>query len=201
MFGWVRKSGLKTAAPTMDAATKVLALPNPAFADICAEGIRGEQPGANAMVVVAFKAITLLLPLCAYALEKEGKANRPEDVFRLLFNQVMSGPSDEITRRRYEARFRAIVLHELMQREQNDPSLYEVVVDLWVELAGSAQYIKPLLENNIVWSDDEKSWFKIFDTADDAVSQIVNHLVPARYRSHRKFKELGEKHNFFVVSF
>jgi hypothetical protein len=36
MFGWVRKSGLKTAAPTIDAATKVAADPEAASISVAA---------------------------------------------------------------------------------------------------------------------------------------------------------------------
>lgn len=201
MFDWFRKQASEPAKPHADGAA-MLALSNPVLVDLCVKLIRGEQPGANAMVVVAFNVLrNLFLPLGAEALNLEGKDNRPDDVFRTLFDGCMSVANDEVNRRRGEAFSRALLFHELMRREESDPALHSAVVGIWVELASSGQFLRNLLEHNIVWSDAEKSCLKDFKTDDDAVAYIVNCIVPARYRSHPTIQELGKKHNFLVLPF
>jgi hypothetical protein len=198
MFDWFRKKAREPAKPHADGAA-MLALSNPAFVDLCVKMIRGDQPGANAMVVVAFDLLRVTLPLGAHALKLEGKNNSPDDVFRTLFDHCMSGTNDVVNQRRHGAFLRALLFHDLMRREESDPTLHAAVVGIWVELASSGRFIRNLLEHNIVWSDVEKSPFRDFKTDDDVVSYIVNSIVPARYRSHRTFQELGKKHNFFVL--
>jgi hypothetical protein len=197
MFDWFRKKPPEPAKPRADASA-MLALPNPAFTDLCVKLIRGEQPGANAMVVVAFKVLHVLLPFGAEALRAEGKDNRPDDVFRLCFDNFMSETDDVVNQRRRKAFLRALLFHDLMRREGNDPALYSAVVGIWIELANSGVFLRNLLERTIVWSDDEKIYFKDFKTDDDIVDYIVNFIVPPRYRSHHSFQDLGRKHNFLV---
>jgi hypothetical protein len=199
MFGWFHNKVPESAMPYAEPdGAAMLALPNPAFTDLCVKMIQGEQPGAKALVVVAFNVVSILLPLSACALKLEGKDHQT-DVLRTLFDGFMSMPNDELNRRRREAFLRAWLFHELIRREETDLTLHKIVVDIWVDLAGSCQYLPNLLEHNIVWSDEEKSWLKDFKTGDEAVSKIVNILIPARYRADPKFEELGKKHSFFVV--
>ena len=160
MFNLFRKKSPEPARQHLDGAA-VLALSNSTFVDLCVKSIRGEQPGANAMVVVAFNALRYLLPLCAYALKSAGKDTHHDNVFRTTFDGLNSIPTDEVNRRRREALSRALWFHELMRREEFDPALHAAIVGIWGELAISGQclehYLSKILfgltsKNLVLWT-------------------------------------------------
>jgi hypothetical protein len=85
MFGWFRKKEI--VRPTSEA-DKLLALSETDFADIFARWIRNEDPGAHAMIVVAYANMQVMIP--AYI------ANESRFVFDRHIQKVL----DEINKER-----------------------------------------------------------------------------------------------------
>jgi hypothetical protein len=56
----------------------------------------------------------------------------------------------------------------------------------------------PLLEHNIIWSEEEKNWFADLKDANDGVCYVVNLMVPKHYRADPIFQEIAKKHQFYV---
>ena len=91
-----------------------------------------------------------------------------------------------------------MLLYRLGEKASANPSLKPTVVEIWAMLASSGQYLKRLLEHNVVWAEDEKAWFADIKDANDGVRYVVNLMVPDSYRADASFKDLAKKHNFFV---
>jgi hypothetical protein len=137
----------------------------------------------------------------AHSLTFESMAHRYDDAFRFIFAKLTSPTDDEINKRRYEWFLRALLLYRLMQKAPANPSLKGTIVRIWATLASSGQYLKTLLEGNIIWSEEEKSWFANLKDANDGVSYVVNIMLPECYRSDPVFQELARKHQFYKTAF
>jgi hypothetical protein len=92
---------------------------------------------------------------------------------------------------------RALLLYRLMQKASANPSIRGTVVEIWATLASRGQYLKPLLEHNIIWSEEEKNWFADLKNANDGVRYIVNLMVsPSITVLIRSSKRLGRSISF-----
>ena len=121
----------------------------------------------------------------------EGMAHHYDDVFRLTFEKLTSPTDDEINRRRHEWFLRSLLLYRLMQKASTNPSINGTVVEIWATLASSGQYLKALLEHNIIWSEEEKDWFADLKDENDGVRYVVNLMVPKHYRADPIFQEIA----------
>jgi hypothetical protein len=195
MFDWFRKK--EPVRPTSWVDT-LLALPDENFADVFARMVRNEIPAGRAMVVVAH---ANMLPMIGVQLETEGgKAlDVIEKFVRRIFERLNSVEDDSVASRRLGWSLFSLLLYRLMEKASANPSLKPTVVEIWAMLASSGQHLKPLLEHNVVWSEDEKAWFADIKDANDGVGYVVNLMVPESYRADASFKDLAKKHNFFVL--
>jgi hypothetical protein len=103
----------------------------------------------------------------------------------------MSSAACPEVRARHEWFLRSLLLYRLMQKASTNPSINGTVVEIWATLASSGQYLKALLEHNIIWSEEEKDWFADLKDENDGVRYVVNLMVPKHYRADPIFQEIA----------
>jgi len=78
-------------------------------------------------------------------------------------------------------------------------ALRPAAADIWVALASGGQYLKALLQNNIIWKDSEEIWFTELKDASDGVRYVANLIVPRTYRKDVRLVLLAEEHKFWLT--
>jgi len=108
-----------------------------------------------------------------------------------LYSRHMgTSTEDEFARRRTFYLYLAILLKIAHTRAKANPSLWELIVDVWLRLLEGSRVLQTtLLEKTSLWTADEITYFQHIKSSDDGQNYCLSLMVPSEIRYHPKISQ------------
>lgn len=71
------------------------------------------------------------------------------------------------------------------------PQYDELLADIWIAVAEGCYCLAHVVQNNILWSDDEKIWYSEVKTEKDGIDYCLNLVAPEEIRRIEKVQEFA----------
>jgi hypothetical protein len=192
MFGFFRRKKKE-----LSFAETIMAMSDDRFALFSKGMFEGEPPATHAMIIVAYVNLEVIVPaLISISKDNGGKISIDDLMTELL--ERLTTKTDEITKRRRAWFSFAFLQIRLMKKAETSNICRQQCLENWILMAESGAYLKAILSNNIVWTDDEKQFFKRIKDESGGVEFVTNNIVPISYRVDDRFAVLGKKHSFHI---
>jgi hypothetical protein len=149
---------------------KIVHLPPDATVEIARELICNLDPNGGAMTLVAYKNLNPTLGAMKEIHRRQVDAGMTTSlvpssvddfiVFLCAGNDKLGNSAKyEIPRRRGLWFLHGLTVMKANEVAQRSPERVRSVVDIWVHLIACSRVLRNALEHNVLWSDEEKSWF------------------------------------------
>lgn len=146
-----------------------------------------EQNG-NVQQLVAYSTVKAMFKAAQRAYEQKGrefnKLNYIEEI-----ELIIARRPDEVTKRKLQWMIQAVLLWHLEEQAENDDELHNYLVDIWSHMLSCCFIVKAALENNVIWSKDDKVHFDSFTLRNTkTVLMTMKTMAPKRVQDDPTFK-------------
>ncbi|QEE35854.1 hypothetical protein FTO60_09140 [Octadecabacter sp. SW4] len=171
------------------------------FVSYLVESLEHYDPQTRAMVLVAHVNLSIMLPVFATEAAKRGEEMGVREFIKLTAESV-GNAKDDIARRKPTWFHLASLLKHGTDIARQRPELAQQLSSVWALIAADSIYLRSLLPNNIIWTDEEKEFFRPYynDGENEFLSFAVNQHVPKFMSCMDPFLKLAESRGIFFSS-
>ncbi len=111
----------------------------------------------------------------------------------LYARHMGTSTEDEFAKRRAFYFYLAILLKIAHKRAKMNPSLWDLIVDVWLRLIEGSRVLRTTLEKTSLWTTDETTYFQDIKSPNDGQKHCLGLMVPSEIRHHPKISEWLER--------
>ena len=167
----------------------IATLPKTDFADAMLTLFKGIEQNGNVQQMVAYSTVKLMFRVSQRIYGKRGR-----ELNKLTFIEeieaIIARRTDEAAKRKLLWMIQAVLLWQLEEQAENDDDLHNCLVEIWGHMLNCCFNVKAALENNAIWSDDDKVHFDSFTLrSTETVLLTMRVIAPKRVQNDSTFKQ------------
>ncbi len=150
--------------------------------------VENYDPNGRIQLLVALKNLSLINRVYSeYMREKKGKLVTVKNLVEHI-EDTLAEKNGELADRRLHWFCQSALILECAVNQEACDAYYEVVLKVWIYFLESHYCMQNVLQHNVIWSDDEKTWFKQIGDNDQSLMLIASR-APDNIASDKRFKE------------
>ena len=157
---------------------QLITLPPTEYARFVGEFVDGMDPGTRTHVAVAYQNLIPFLSAIHSHAKQRGEEYSVEKFIEGASSRIPELENDEINSRRNSWFLFAAMIARLEKLAKADSALVPFGATVWTILVTEYPRIKVVLPNNVVWKDEEKVWFDLDRSDQQAMQDAINLHVP-----------------------
>ena len=180
----------------------LLELPDTEFAEVVEIMYSETIPNGHVMCVVAYMNFNVTEEACKDLEKKRPDKKWPQNIeahIRFIIDLMDKYKNDEIKSRRTAWFFHATMLKRLEYIAMRDACYIQRLLKIWLIVAESCRCMRVALQNNVLWSPEEKSWFDFIRSEKDGIRCCLNIVMPDFLKSEEEYLSFKEKHNINIL--
>ena len=197
MFDFLKKKSNSVASD----ADLILGLPDDKFFLFLSNLIRESDPNAQVMRVIAYQNLEVNMKVTAEIAAKDPSVGAPvtiEDHIRFYDKVKTENRDNEFAVRRLLWFFQASLMKRAEALGLGRPQYVELLADIWITVAEGCYCIAHVVQNNQLWSDDEKIWYSEVKSEKDGIAYCLNLVAPEEIRTFEKVQAFAASKDIYL---
>ena len=164
-------------------------LPKFEFVDAMLTLFKEVDQNGNVQQLVAYSTIKPMFNASKRLYDKRGR-EFDKIVYINEIEQIISRQSDKEATRKLLWIIQAVLLWHLEDQAEHDKELHSCLVEIWTHMLNCCFNVKSALENNKIWTDDDKIHFDSFTLSNTkTVLMTIKTIAPKKVQEDIAFKQ------------
>jgi len=181
----------------------ILSLPEDRFFLFLSTLIRESDPNSQVMRVIAYQNLEVNMKVTVEIAKNDPSLGAPvsiEDHIRYYDRLKTENKENEFAVRRLLWFFQASLMKRAealgLGRSQYD----DLLAEIWITVAEGCYCLANVVQNNILWSDDEKIWYSEVKSEKDGIAYCLNLIAPQEIRHMEKVKKFAISKGIYLFT-
>jgi len=167
----------------------IATLPKADFSEVMSTLFKEVDQNGNVQQLVAYSTVKAIFNASQRMYEKRGRELNKLDYIEEV-ELIIARRPDEATKRKLQWMIQAVLLWHLEEQAENDDELHNRLVEIWSHMLNCCFSVKTALENNVIWSEDDKMHFDSFTLrSTKTVLMTMKTIAPKRVQDDPTFKQ------------
>ncbi|SCC78517.1 hypothetical protein [Saliniramus fredricksonii] len=202
MFGFFKKKPEINDRTHAAIYNEIILLSNNQYADVVKDTFNHMDDGNRAFTLIAHVNLIPMLSGQFLAKQKRGENFTIEEFIPQLGERLDEAAGDQVKVRRLTWFLFAAMLARLEKLSYSSPEFISVGAEIWCKIIGASPFLRNMLVNNIVWSEEELAWFDLSKSDSKFMEIAMNHYIPPIFAKHPCVKKFAEnKHILYLPSY
>lgn len=155
---------------------------------------------ALVMWLVAYQNLNALKSVTFQAAKSEKSKGLPQtdDEFISFLAHMAENQPEDLAKRRMQWFFLASLLDGARRRARQVDGLLDILAEIWAAMARSGALLPTVYRVNLLWSEDEKEWFRHLSDERSGVDYVLNFMTPSIIRKHPKIQSVAAEYDIYV---
>lgn len=187
----------KKISPKVDFFKTIIKLDDSEFINTALKLFEFDEPQGGAMCAIAYR--NQMIHVKVYK-KKLLNFSLNSYLNEVLLDALNTSNINEIGTRRILWFIYAVLLMRATFIAEEREEFSDSVADIWVSVIKGCKYLKTTVDNNVLWQEDEKTWWTHIKSEQDGMADCINFSAPEWIAKHPKIQALAKENNISIYA-